>query len=83
MNRRNANFQVLPAVLISGTPEEVDRYLVEVLWGTPGPAPSMDDVVRWIGCLHKRGDDFGSHQAACYYWLCEHRAGCPPWFFPK
>ncbi|HEY2020165.1 hypothetical protein [Paraburkholderia sp.] len=74
--------QSIPTIIVSGTPVDVDRYLVSTLWAAAGPHPSVIDVFCWRRKLHERGDDFAPHEAACYYWLCEHKAGFQPWAYP-
>ncbi|MGF6447070.1 hypothetical protein [Paraburkholderia youngii] len=73
----------IPTVIVNGTPIEVDKYLMAALWTADGAHASVMDVAQWRERLRERGDDFASHEAACYYWLCENRAGCPPWAYPK
>ena len=68
----------IPTVIVEGTPTDVDRYLVSALWKTDGAGPSVADVIAWRRCLYERGEDFASHKAACYYWLCEHLPEYPP-----
>jgi hypothetical protein len=75
--------QSIPTIIVSGTPAEVDRYLMSTLWAPESSHPSVFEVMAWRQRLHARGDDFSSHEAACYYWLCEHRAGVPPWAYPQ
>jgi hypothetical protein len=75
--------QCIPAIIVEGTPAQVDDYLIAELWRADGPHPSLPEVVAWRHCLLGRGEDFSSHEAACYYWLCEQLAGCPPWAYPR
>jgi len=70
----------IPAVIATGTPLEVDRYLVAALWVAEGCRPSLSDVADWLECLQRRREEFMPHESAC--WLCEHRAGYPPWLYP-
>ena len=68
----------IPTVIVKGTPQDVDSYLMSALWSEEGSHPSIPDVLAWRYCLYERGDDFASHKVACYYWLCEHMPEPPP-----
>ncbi|CAB3805450.1 hypothetical protein LMG28138_05668 [Pararobbsia alpina] len=64
----------VPAIIISGTPAEADRFLVAALWTGEEPVPTISAVTEWTNILHMRGDDFASHASACLYWLFEQKA---------
>ncbi|MGS1063396.1 hypothetical protein [Burkholderia glumae] len=64
-----------PDILLTGTPEAVDAYLVRRLWAAGHAAPAPHMVVNWLRALNTRGEPFASHVVACHYWLYEHRHG--------
>ncbi|MBI0325782.1 hypothetical protein [Burkholderia plantarii] len=70
-----ADLDACPDILMTGTPDAVDTYLVRRFreGGPDAPAPHM--VVNWLRVLKTRGEPFASHVAACHYWLYEHRRG--------
>jgi hypothetical protein len=74
MTNNPAGPVAIPAIIISGSPIEVDRYLVVTLWTGEEPKPSVRTVTEWVNILHERGDDFASHASACHYWLFEQMA---------
>jgi hypothetical protein len=66
-----------PAVLQTGTPAEVDEYLVGALWQDHLPSLIPAVVSGWATLLHRRGLEFASHASACHYWLYEKLSGEP------
>jgi hypothetical protein len=59
----------IPAVIASGTPKEVDAFLLSCLRDRESPQPSVADMYEWIACLTERHGEFHSHISACHYWL--------------
>jgi hypothetical protein len=74
MNDRTINLVEPRAIIVAGTPAEIDRYLVATLWTGEEPAPTIRTVTEWADLLRRRGDDFASHASACHYWLFEQMA---------
>ncbi|CAB3758511.1 hypothetical protein [Paraburkholderia humisilvae] len=71
----------IPAVIATGTPKEVDAFLLACLCHEEFPQPSVADVYEWIACLTERHGEFHSHISTCHYWLYfQHakRAGISP-----
>ncbi len=71
----------VPAVIISGSPGEADRFIVAALWTGEEPTPTINAVTKWASVLRERGVEFASHASACHYWLSEQmaiKAGRPP-----
>src|ERR1700754_3100474 len=66
-----------PLVILTGSPEEADRFLMSALWGDSDTFVSVLGVLGWADVLRGRGSDFASHAAACYYWLYENTANVP------
>jgi hypothetical protein len=68
---------VKPLVILTGSPEEADRFLTSALWRDTGMFVSVPGVLGWADVLRERGSDFASHAAACHYWLHEHTENVP------
>lgn len=68
----SAELDASPAVLILGSPQEVDRYLFSLLRDSSIGPPSLHIVANWIRLLEARGTEFASHAVACHYWLYEY-----------
>jgi hypothetical protein len=66
-----------PLVILTGSPEEADRFLMSALWGDSDTFVSVLGVLGWANVLRERGSDFASHAAACHYWLYERAANVP------
>jgi hypothetical protein len=66
-----------PLVILTGSPEEADRFLMSALWGDCDTFVSVPRVLGWADVLRQRGSDFASHAAACHYWLYERTANVP------
>ena len=72
-----ASSDVEPLVILAGSPEEADRFLMSALWGDSDPFVSVLGVLGWADVLRGRGSEFASHAAACHYWLYERTANVP------
>ncbi|AUT62870.1 hypothetical protein [Paraburkholderia terrae] len=60
----------IPAVIATGTPKEVDAFLLACLSHEELPQPSLAAMYEWIACLTgRKDDDFHSHISTCHYWL--------------
>jgi hypothetical protein len=66
-----------PLVILTGSPEEADRFLMSALWGDSDTFVSVPGVLGWADVLRARGSEFASHAAACHYWLHERTANVP------
>jgi hypothetical protein len=66
-----------PLVILTGSPEEADRFLMSALWSDSDTFASVVGVLGWADVLRERGSDFASHAAACHYWLYERTANEP------
>lgn len=73
----SGNEYEMPALLQTGSPAEVDRYLVSTLWHDQSPSLIPPIVARWAMILSRRGPDFTSHASACHYWLFEKLSATP------
>lgn len=71
-------YEFEPSVLLNGSPDEADHYLVAVLFGAHENSVPVQYELSWVKLLHARGDDFASHAATCHYWLYEHHQGYTP-----
>ncbi|WP_148654675.1 hypothetical protein [Paraburkholderia caribensis] len=67
----------VPSVIASGSPYDVDQFLVSTLWGPCGDTLPPLVVLGWVRTLRERGEAFASHYSTCHYWLYEHTRHLP------
>jgi hypothetical protein len=60
-------YEIAPAVLLGGSVEEADRFLVETLFGAQERTVPVQCVLNWARLLRLRGDDYASHAVTCHY----------------
>ena len=68
---------ISPAIVATGTPKEVDEFLVDALWKTRFGILPTSLVVEWAALLHQRGEEFASHASTCHYWLYDRLGAFP------